>query len=147
MKDNAGLDDSYRFPPYQYRDHQLLWNKKGVGRLPNISEREACVGIPVGYTRPCVCKQEQKGDSWNDIRLTLVGNSWQVESLRGWCISWLTSWASAARLRCRRLWTRSPQAKVVIYKAYLFDRLWACVDGCCLRLRDPYYVSCWAWFP
>ena len=70
--------DQHRFPPYQYRDHQLLWNKKGVGRLPNISECETCMGIPVGYTRPCVCKQDQKGDSWNDIRLTLVGNSWQV---------------------------------------------------------------------
>ena len=36
------------------------------------------MGIPVGYTRPCVGKQEQQGDNWNDIRLTRVGNSWQV---------------------------------------------------------------------
>ena len=54
------LDDQHRFAPYQYRDHQLLWNKAGAGRLPNISEREACMGIPVGYTRPCVGKQDQK---------------------------------------------------------------------------------------
>ena len=71
-------NDSFRFPPYQYRDHQLVWNKRGEGRLPNIAEREACMGIPVGYTRPCVGKQDQRGDHWNDIRLTLVGNSWQV---------------------------------------------------------------------
>lgn len=34
------------------------------------------MGIPV--TRPCVNKQLQKGAAWLDIRLTLVGNSWQV---------------------------------------------------------------------
>ena len=34
-------EDGYRFPPYQYRDHNLLWTKKGAARRPNVQEREA----------------------------------------------------------------------------------------------------------
>ena len=33
--------DQYRFPPYQYRDHNLLWTRKGAARRPNVHEREA----------------------------------------------------------------------------------------------------------
>ena len=36
------------------------------------------MGFPVGYTAPCVPKTEQKGGSYEDSRLTLLGNSWQV---------------------------------------------------------------------
>lgn len=29
--------DSCRFPPYQYKDENILWNKRDEGRLPNIA--------------------------------------------------------------------------------------------------------------
>ena len=71
-------DDRYRFPPYQYRDHNMLWTRKGASRRPSAQEREAIIGIPVGYTRPCLPKAQQGTTEWDDTRLTLVGNSWHV---------------------------------------------------------------------
>ena len=41
-------------------------------------EREALMGFPVGYTAPCVPKAEQQGEKYDDSRLSLIGNSWQV---------------------------------------------------------------------
>ena len=70
--------DRHRFPPYQYRDGAGLINKKGDWRRPNVREREAMMGFPVGYTAPCVPKSDQKGEAYEDSRLTLIGNSWQV---------------------------------------------------------------------
>ena len=70
--------DSYRFPPYQYKDTHGLWNKKGEWRRPGVQEREVIMGFPLDYTKNCVVKAEQKGQDYNDARLTLLGNSWQV---------------------------------------------------------------------
>lgn len=70
--------DSFRFPPYQYKDQHGLWNKKGLWRRPTVQERELIMGFPLHYTRNCVTKAEQKGDSYDDARLSLLGNSWQV---------------------------------------------------------------------
>ena len=36
------------------------------------------MGFPIGYTAPCLPKGQQKGDEYEDARLTLLGNSWQV---------------------------------------------------------------------
>ena len=42
--------DNFRFPPSQYRyQHGLLHPKHGW-RLPNVNEREAMLGFPLGYT-------------------------------------------------------------------------------------------------
>lgn len=51
-------DDLHRFPPYQYRDGAGLTNQRGDCRRPNVREREALMGFPVGYTAPCVPKNE-----------------------------------------------------------------------------------------
>ena len=69
---------SYRFPPYQYKDTHGLWNRKGQWRRPGVQEREVIMGFPLGYTRNCVVKAEQQGETYEDTRLTLLGNSWQV---------------------------------------------------------------------
>ena len=70
--------DQYRFPPYQYKDGAGLVNKRGEWRRPNVAEREALMGFPVGYTQPCLPKQAQQGQAHEDARLSLLGNSWQV---------------------------------------------------------------------
>ena len=70
--------DSYRFPPYQYKDTHGLWNRKGQWRRPGVQEREVIMGFPLEYTKNCVVKAEQKGQAYEDARLTLLGNSWQV---------------------------------------------------------------------
>ena len=89
--------DWHRFPPYQYRDQAGLWNKKHQWRRPSVKEREALMGFPIGYTAPCLPKQEQKGESYDDARLTLLGNSWQVG-----VIVWLLSQLCAPLGLCRQ---------------------------------------------
>ena len=76
--------EQHRFPPYQYSHKCGLVNKKGQWRVPTVAEREVLMGFPVGYTRLCVPKQQQKGIDYENLRMTLLGNSWQVG-----VISWL----------------------------------------------------------
>ena len=71
-------EDWHRFPPYQYARQAGLVNRQGSWRLPSVVERELCMGFPSGYTRSCVGKQEQKGWEYENVRLTLLGNSWMV---------------------------------------------------------------------
>lgn len=70
--------DLHRFPPYQYCSVNCLVNKHNQLRLPDVSERELMLGFPLGYTAGCLPKNKQKGDDYNDCRLTLLGNTWSV---------------------------------------------------------------------
>ena len=71
-------EDSHRFPPYQYANRNCVFNKHGVYRVANIQEREYMMGFPVGFTKNCVPKSQRKGKEAEDIRLSLIGNSWSV---------------------------------------------------------------------
>lgn len=70
--------------PYQYRDDYVLWNRQGERRRPAVQEQEALMGFPIDYTRQCVPKMEQKGENYEDIRMSMIGNSWHVG-----VVSWL----------------------------------------------------------
>lgn len=70
--------DSYRFPPYQYTNKNLLINRRDQLRLPTIAEKEYMLGFPVGYTLPCWGKQGRGSTAHTDQRHTLLGNSWSV---------------------------------------------------------------------
>ena len=70
--------DKYRFPPYQYKDMFLVVNGAGEQRVVDVEERETIMGFPIGYTSQCVNKSQAKGEVYNDQRLTLLGNSWNV---------------------------------------------------------------------
>jgi hypothetical protein len=70
--------DSFRFPPYQYKDGNSLCNGAGVYRVPDVSERELMLGFPLHYTASCLPKSERRKAEYNDTRLTLLGNSWSV---------------------------------------------------------------------
>lgn len=61
-----------------------MWNRHGECRRPGVQEREALMGFPIDYTRQCVPKMEQKGDHYEDIRMSMIGNSWHVG-----VVSWL----------------------------------------------------------
>ena len=78
--------DQHRYPPYQYRDENVLWNKKGEARPPTVAEREAILGFPIGYTKQCMKKALHGSTLHNDCRLTLLGNSWSVP-----VIAWMLS--------------------------------------------------------
>ena len=42
------------------------------------------MGFPIDFTRQCVPKMEQKGERYEDIRMSMIGNSWHVG-----VVSWL----------------------------------------------------------
>eukprot|EP00438_Fugacium_kawagutii_P024289 Skav230446 [mRNA] locus=scaffold3496:112156:119103:- [translate_table: standard] len=90
--------DAHRFPPYQYAQRQGLLNKHGDWRLPNVSEREAMMGFPIGYTKLCWPKALQRGWDYENQRMTLLGNSWQVG-----VVTWLISQLGARLGLCDKL--------------------------------------------
>ena len=77
--------DEFRYPPYQYRDKNMVWTSQGA-RLPAISEKEVIMGFPCEYTVPSVPKSRRSGASYLDIRHSLIGNSWNVQ-----VVTWLMS--------------------------------------------------------
>eukprot|EP00435_Cladocopium_sp_Y103_P058318 s757_g20.t1 len=83
---NRWIEDQHRFPPYQYQEKFLLCSRAGEKRLPNVQEREVIMGFPRDYTANCLPKKDQGSVKCTDLRLTLVGNSWNVT-----VISWLLS--------------------------------------------------------
>ena len=80
--------DSYRFPPYQHCAKHCLVNRQGFLRLPEVEEKEAILGFPVGYTSQCSPKSERKGPGYLDLRHTLLGNTWAVPVV-AWFLSQL----------------------------------------------------------
>ena len=82
-------NDQYRFPPYQYRAHNCLINKKGDLRIASLEEREVIMGMPLGYTQHCWPKSQRSAQGYRDARLSLVGNAWCVQVV-AWLISCLT---------------------------------------------------------
>ncbi|CAJ1352217.1 unnamed protein product [Effrenium voratum] len=79
--------DRHRFPPYQYKDKFCVWNKQGDMRPPDIEEREVAMGFPLGYTKACMPKSQHGNIQFEDCRLSLVGNSWNL-----FVITWLVYW-------------------------------------------------------
>ena len=92
------VSDSYRFPPYQYRNCHCLINRSGDFRLPSIEEREMIMGFPVNYTSGCMAKSLRGTQQWRDCRLTLVGNSWAVP-----VVTWLISQLLGPLGLCREM--------------------------------------------
>ena len=71
--------DRFRFPPFQYLDHHLLW-RKDEARAPNARERERILGFPVDYTYNCLNKTDTKRSPvyHEDTRLSLLRNTSSV---------------------------------------------------------------------
>ena len=78
--------DFHRVPPYQYKDENCLWRSTGEARPPNVEEREAILGFPIGFTKQCVAKSLHGAEGHRDCRLTLLGNAWSVP-----VVCWLLS--------------------------------------------------------
>ena len=83
-------ENSYCFPPYQYKAENCLANRQGELRTPSIIEREACLGFPIHYTAACRPKSNRQDAAYTDDRLTLLGNTWNV-SVVAWLLSQLGS--------------------------------------------------------
>ena len=77
-------EDLHRFPPYQYQTKFRVKDKHHNTRLLSCEEQEVLMGFPKGYSVACYPKAVQKTQAWQDERLTLVGNSWNV-----FVIAWL----------------------------------------------------------
>ena len=78
--------DLRRFPPYQYLHKFRVEDKQHNSRLLTCEEKEVLMGFPRGYTVQCYPKHEQNSEAWQDERLTLIGNSWNV-----FVVAWLLS--------------------------------------------------------
>lgn len=96
------VDDQHRFPPYQYLPKHCLINKRDELRIPNVSERELLLGFPLNYTSNCFPKGQHCGSSYNDERLTLLGNSWSVP-----VVAWLLNQLLFALGICKLLDTQA----------------------------------------
>eukprot|EP00438_Fugacium_kawagutii_P011017 Skav214773 [mRNA] locus=scaffold3923:40117:45759:+ [translate_table: standard] len=79
----AWEEDRHRFPPYRYQWQHYVQNGDQY-RLVNMEERETILGFPRGYTKQCVAKGLQGTQAHEDLRLTLLGNTWNVT-----VITWL----------------------------------------------------------
>ena len=84
------IDDSYRFPPYQYCSKNCMINVRDEMRLPNVEEKEIMMGFPLKYTQFCLPKGQRTGSGYVDLRHTLLGNSWSVPVV-AWLIGQLLS--------------------------------------------------------
>ena len=75
------MADSYRFPPYQYADQYLITRGESW-RLLSAVERELLLGYGIGHTRTCMSASEQKQNQigYNDMRLSLLGDSFSIYS-------------------------------------------------------------------
>ena len=78
--------DRPRFPPYQYRDQNLLVHTNTTKRIPSVDERERYMGMPRNYTFNSLPKNQVKSQPQHheDVRISLVGNAWSVS-----VIAWL----------------------------------------------------------
>lgn len=75
--------DSYRYPPYQYREQFVLWHReKETWRLVDSSERELLMGYGFQHTRLCMSESEakQSRQKLEDERCSLVGDSFSIFS-------------------------------------------------------------------
>ena len=73
--------DSFRFPPYQYRDEFILW-RNGKWRTLSASERELLHGMGMDHTATAMNASDVKRSpqAFEDCRKTLVGDSFSLYS-------------------------------------------------------------------
>ena len=81
--------DRYRFAPYQYQLHNLVWDSSRWRSL-NANEREVIMGFNPQHTAGVWTKTERSGDAtgYEDARVSAVGNSWAVQ-VTGWLVGQL----------------------------------------------------------
>ena len=72
--------DRFRFPPYAYQySNGVIHSRKGW-RMLDIQERETMMFFPKDFTQHCASKtfRDTQPQLTEDLRLTLIGNSWHV---------------------------------------------------------------------
>eukprot|EP00435_Cladocopium_sp_Y103_P035917 s1405_g9.t1 len=83
--------DSYRYPPYQYREQFLLHDRSLPSRLLDASERELLLGFGPGHTAACMSASEAKKNKqeYEDVRCSLCGDSFSILSfaIMGACMA------------------------------------------------------------
>ena len=116
-------EDCFRYPPYQYLPANCLQNRHKVLRLPNISEKELIMGLPLDYTNPCSTKSQRKTSHHLDKRHTLVGNAWCVPVV-GWLLSQLLGPLGLAEsLSPQQLMDRLDPSKVLDVRSKLLRQV------------------------
>ena len=91
--------DSYRFPPYQYKEQYLIFDERvGRCRLLNSLEREKLMGYGACHTYLAYSASKAKGNktAWEDERCSLIGDSFS-------CLSFMVIAAYAAFPWCKTI--------------------------------------------
>lgn len=73
-------EDRFRFPPYTYKYANGVCHRKKGWRPLLIQEKEVIMGFPKDFTLHASPKTVRKSQSTHadDVRMTLIGNSWNV---------------------------------------------------------------------
>eukprot|EP00438_Fugacium_kawagutii_P011483 Skav211701 [mRNA] locus=scaffold1535:220625:222286:+ [translate_table: standard] len=73
--------DSFRYPPYQYKQEYVLWSPRGW-RLLEASERELLHGMGYDHTALCWSASQIKADpkGYEDERCSLIGDGFSMYS-------------------------------------------------------------------
>ena len=69
----------YCSPPYQFRDECTILRPGGERALASAREREILMGFPAGHTASAVPSAEAKTKKTEQLRQSLLGNSFQCE--------------------------------------------------------------------
>lgn len=111
-------------PPIPIQRLQYIVEQAWGGTSPDSQEREVCLGFPVGYTKNCVPKQEQRGSNYEDQRLTLLGNSWSV-GVVAWLISQLVGPSGLGRIAgVQRIVDELTPGRSASFASMLMRRTW-----------------------
>ena len=122
-------EDKFRYPPYQYLPVNCVVNRQGALRLPTVEEKELMMGLPLGYTNPCLPKSQRKGVAHLDLRHSLVGNAWNVPVV-GWLLAQLLAPLGLAETATpQQLMDRLDPSKTLDVRSRLTRRLLRPVVG------------------
>ena len=74
--------DSFRYPPYQYKDQFLVEHATEEPRLLDSTERELLLGFGAQHTVTCMSASEAKKNlrTYEDVRCSLCGDSFSIFS-------------------------------------------------------------------
>ena len=101
-------NSKFAYPPYQFRNCNCILRKSGKIEPPNTEERELMHGFKPGHTAPAVRSSEEKTAAGDEIRRSLMGNTFHCI-----IVAWLLNhWAVKyellpEQLSVSTLWERS----------------------------------------
>ena len=138
---NRWVSDEFRFPPYQYKDHFLIYSED-TWRLLSPVERELLLGYGFRHTAVCLSASDIKSNKrrYEDCRLSLLGDSFSIYSFVIFAFSLAIRFVT--RVPYSHLCSRMGMAPGFLAPIRLSSPLERCLRyGCPPKLRELYQVQ------